>query len=979
LEHIRQLLGGSSEATLTDGQLLHKYVHSGDEAAFAALLQRHGPMVLGVCRRLLRTPQDVDDAFQATFLVLIRKAGSIAKEESVGSWLYGVAYRTAIRARTQLRNRHRREMAMADIPQEVPPGAEGREMQLLLDQELRGLPEKYRAPLVLHYLAGKTKDETARQLGWTEGTVSGRLARARQLLRVRLARRGLDLSAGLVALGLAQSGASGAVPVGLLDTTLRAACRFTAGLAAGGVLSAPAVRLAEGVVRSFLLAQVKIGAGLLLMISALAASAVLVAWQLLPPRSTANRQGTLLSALTPARPLPSAPGRVRKDLLGDPLPPGVLVRLGTNRGRHGHNLSSLDFSKDGKWLATRAQDGVVRVWEAATGRELHALRGKPGTPGVGLWCFAFAPNGRTMATGGADGMVRFWDPASGQQLREVKGNNVGVRALAFSSDGKVLAVAGEDNRLSLWDPAEWKEIRCLCSANSDPRPELTPLPVKEMRFSPDGKTLEVFRLPVGGWVSDFSSSRLELWEVATGRQRCQCPMWSFSRTWAFTPDGKAFVWMERGGKVSLKAADTGRETRTFHGTDSRSNTLALDAHGRTLAVASDDSVRLWEMATQKQGRVLEDSAGITCLAFSRNGQTLAAGSFDGTFQLWNVATGQKLLKPGPGHRGYVGCLAYSPDGKTLATGSVSEGTIRLWQASMGREIRSWEAHRGQPAPRNGPMALAFSPDGKTLASSGSDQAVRFWLVSTGKEIRHFRAGQKPEIYPYALQFSPDGKYLAAPDSDGAVCLWRVTGRQIRRWKTSGPPFFPGNNWRLAFAADGKLLAASRGKVVYLWETTTGHEVRRFESPAANVTALAFSTDRRTLALAGKDDTVCLTEIATGKERTLHAEVNLPDRLDSNGIRVRHPPTGYFTGLVFCPDGRTLFGTGRTDNAIYVWNLTGNRPAGRVFGHNGYVSCLALSRDSKTLASASADSTVLVWNVAQIRALSDPERIIKTTD
>src|SRR5262249_29856468 len=155
------------------------------------------------------------------FLVLIRKAGSIAKQNSVGSWLYGVAYRTAIRARSQRRQRQRREREMTDVPGKPAADGELREMQSLLGQELRGLPEKYRAPLVLHSLAGNSKDETARQLGWTEGTVSGRLARGRQLLRVRLARRGLGPAAVLLALELAQSTASAALPAGLAAAALR--------------------------------------------------------------------------------------------------------------------------------------------------------------------------------------------------------------------------------------------------------------------------------------------------------------------------------------------------------------------------------------------------------------------------------------------------------------------------------------------------------------------------------------------------------------------------------------------------------------------------------------------------------------------------------------------------------------------------------------------------------------------------------------
>jgi RNA polymerase sigma factor (sigma-70 family) len=969
LEHVRHLLGASSAAQLTDGQLLQDFIghppspsvpagqaRQAREAAFAALLQRHGPMVHGVCRRLLQAPQDVEDAFQATFLVLIRKAGSIAKKGSVGSWLYGVAYRTAVRVRAQERKRQRHARALADAPQQAPASGELRELQRLLDQELHGLPEKYRAPLVLHYLAGKTKGETARQLGWTEGTVSGRLARGRQLLRGRLARRGLNLSAGVLALGLARGGASAAVPLKLLSVTLRAALRYGTKGTVAGILSERVVELAAGVARGFWLTQVKIGAGLLVMLSALAAGAALAVRPVPPAQPPAARQDAPPPALTQARPLGG------KDLLGDPLPPGVLVRLGTNRGRHGQNLSALEFARDGQRLATRAGDGTVRLWDAVSGKELHVFRGEPGTPGARLWCFAFVPDGCTLATGGGDGMVRFWDLATGRQLRRVRGNPVGVRSLAFASDGKLLAVAGEDNQLSLWDPAAWKEVRSLCPANPDPRPEASHLPVKAVTFSPDDKTLAVFRLPLGGWPNAYAQSSLELWDVGTGRQRGRFTMDSFSPTPTFTPDGKTLVRREAGGRVSLRAVDTGREVRSFQDTESGSRTLALDAGGRTLAVASTNSIRLWDLVTGKRGQTLEDSANLAQLAFTRDGRTLAGGWDDGTFQLWNVATGRKLLKPFPGHRGWVGCVAYSPDGRTLATGSATDGTLRLWQASTGQEIRHWETR--------GPLALAFSPDGKTLASSGGDRVVRCWDVATGKETLHFRAGQEPGNHPHSVRFSPDGKLLAAADH-GGIRLWRVTGQEVRRLQMPAPSPRPGavTPWSLAFSTDGQFLAASRGKVVCLWETTAGREVGRFVSPGADVTALAFSADGRTLASAGDEDTVRLWEVATGKERRLRGPGDLPDRLDANGVRVSRPSAGVFTALAFSADSETLLGGRLRDEALYVWDLTRDRPAAKVPGHKENVSGLAVARDGKTVASASADRTVLVWDVARLKRLA----------
>jgi RNA polymerase sigma factor (sigma-70 family) len=177
---------------LTDTQLLKRFARQKDEAAFAALVRRHGPMVLAVCRRVLHDAHDAEDAFQATFLVLVRKARFIARPELLANWLYGVAYRVAVKARANANRRsahERRAGAMTSVGS--APERIGSELRAVLDAELSHLPEKYRAPLVLCYLEGKTNEQAARLLGWPTGSISGRLARARELLRERLVSRGL--------------------------------------------------------------------------------------------------------------------------------------------------------------------------------------------------------------------------------------------------------------------------------------------------------------------------------------------------------------------------------------------------------------------------------------------------------------------------------------------------------------------------------------------------------------------------------------------------------------------------------------------------------------------------------------------------------------------------------------------------------------------------------------------------------------------
>jgi RNA polymerase sigma factor (sigma-70 family) len=244
-----------SVLVLTDAQLLERFALHRDEAAFEALLYRHGPLVFGVCRRLLFDPHDAEDAFQATFLVLARKAGAVGRRALLGNWLYGVAYRVAARARKTTLRRRGRENADADlagVPDREPPAEP--DLSPLLHEELQRLPDKYRGPVVLCYLEGKTNEEAAAQLRWPVGTVKGRLNRARALLRSRLARRGVALTTGL----LAAQTLTAPVPAALLNGTFQAALSFAAGTAAvGGAASAPALALTKGVLQTMLLSKLK--------------------------------------------------------------------------------------------------------------------------------------------------------------------------------------------------------------------------------------------------------------------------------------------------------------------------------------------------------------------------------------------------------------------------------------------------------------------------------------------------------------------------------------------------------------------------------------------------------------------------------------------------------------------------------------------------------------------------------------------------
>ncbi len=256
----------------TDGELLSRFVATRDEASFAALVRRHGPMVLSVCRRMLCHDQDAEDCFQATFMVLARKAATV-KRESVGSWLYAVAYRTSLEARAINARRRTHEKQVHEMPQPefMPP--EVQDWRPWLDQELNRLPENYRAVIVACDLEGRSRKEAARQLGIAEGTLSSRLARGRRLLAKRLAPHGLSLSGAALAAAICEGAASAQVPAALVSATTKTAVLVAAGELAA--MSAASAILMKGVLKSMFLTKLKLMVSVVMVVTALGTSGLI--------------------------------------------------------------------------------------------------------------------------------------------------------------------------------------------------------------------------------------------------------------------------------------------------------------------------------------------------------------------------------------------------------------------------------------------------------------------------------------------------------------------------------------------------------------------------------------------------------------------------------------------------------------------------------------------------------------------------------
>ena len=305
VEYIRKLAAARGTDPTLDRELLHRFATEQDEAAFRSLVQRHGPMVHQLCQRLLGNWHDAEDVCQAVFLVLASQAGSRHWQESIAAWLHQVAYHLARKAQAAAASRRARERR-AVLPLPVDPVDEitARELQSTLHEELARLPEKYRAPLVLCYLEGATRDEAARQLGWPLSTLKSRVERGRELLRSRLTRRGLTLSATLSTALLTEKVAQATLPAGLMSGIVQAAVRYAAGqIPSAAVGMQPALSLARDLLRAMFLNKVKLaavwllggclvaaGAGLAMYCQVLAEPGEASGQHLLQPSAPDNRQ-----------------------------------------------------------------------------------------------------------------------------------------------------------------------------------------------------------------------------------------------------------------------------------------------------------------------------------------------------------------------------------------------------------------------------------------------------------------------------------------------------------------------------------------------------------------------------------------------------------------------------------------------------------------------------------------------------------------
>jgi RNA polymerase sigma factor (sigma-70 family) len=939
IRRLRGIVTSTGPAGLTDALLVERFVRCRDEAAFEVLLWRHGPMVLATCARLLARSEDVEDAFQATFLTLLRKASAIHKRESVGCWLYKVAYRVALEVRaTEVRRTECAKRAarfpFAEPGSDPACGTVRGELCRAVDEEVNRLPEKYRAPVVLCYLEGKTHEEAARELGWAKGTVSTRLTRARTLLQPRLARRGFALAAGGLVAGWGKNAATAAVPADLARSTLRAAF----GIPAAGTVSAKVALLVEGAAKTVGATRGAVGA-FLLVLSVLGAGAGALAFQILADKPVETNQTGMSQpkARDADQPIAEKEGAVqRTDYYGDPLPPGVLARMGTVQLRH--RSAHVTFSADGKTLISAGSDLAVRFWDVAMGKLVrHKQLWGPKLPesGPGSSLEALSPDGKVLAALGGE-WAYLYDANTGEESKRLPTGRASHRQFVFAPDGKTLATAiglGGRSTIRLWDVARGKE-RTPAQQKSY---------VGSVAFSPNGKLL-------ASSVRENGTQELCLWDTTTGQEVRKAPTdgWNL----AFSPDGKTVASGNRYGTVTLWEAATLKEQATLKPAAASwtSSGLTFSWDGKWLAVAGDQDVVLWEVVARKE-RCRLPMRKAQSLAFAPDGKTLAcAGQFE--ICLWDFATGERLHNR-PGHDSSAWSVTVSPDGKLVASASWDDPAIRLWDASTGKPLRAFREDAWI-------RSCEFSADGKLLLSAGA-HSLRLWETATGTELRRFDVEAPKGGEVLVSHLSPDGKCLAAirtiPDSKQnrercQLHVWdALTGKLL-----TNRPFRGFLDSR--FTPDGGAVTVQTGQGLTLEETMTGRG--RTTIPGNLGRPVAFAPDGKLVAvgihkpagdsLGGYQLTgMRVAEVATGEE-VFHVE-------------------GWIDFAAFSPDGR-LVATADPE-ALRLWDAsTGQRlfrrpwPEGLAPGSLCTpISSLTLLPGGRALATGMGDGTILVWDLA----------------
>jgi RNA polymerase sigma factor (sigma-70 family) len=970
LKNVVRNLRSLAASELSDSELLQHFVASADEGAFTALLRRHGRVVLGVCNRVLGAGPDAEDVFQATFVVLARKADSISKQESVASWLHGVAYRMAYRLRSQRALRRNLERAaeqcleqIAEDPSmAVDPCARAslRELSDILDDELRRLPAGCRDTLVMCLLKGRSNSEAARRLGLPLGTVKDRLQRGRELLRQRLQRRGVSLSA--VALSVVLSERAAAVPVKLKKAVLACVLRRA--------VPARVAALTTKVTGVGVLAKLAAVAVLGVMLAGLAMGAIGVEQRDFddPPRTEPDAEARQLEQ-----------PRAGVDGSGDPLPNGAVARLGTTRWRHGGLSKFVFFLPDGQSVLSVGEDNVCHVWEYPSGKELRRFgleetdepaSSKPDFTILRELEVAMSRDGKTVACYFDGRGLHLFDIATGKQVPAPEEfETLGVGGVEFLPDNTLVTLEF-DGMVTVWD---WVHGKKLHSFNSHGTGKAVYGRSPILVCSQDGKKLLTLELErVGNTIERV----MKLWETASGKELGTIPRTPKTafRPPVFSPDGKLLAIIDLDSCISLVDTSTLKARSEIHTGGRFMRTPVFRQDGKSLLTReTGTTIKEWDIATGKQIRSFAPKLSTprlnsTKMTFSPDYNTLAVCGQDHALHFFDLATGEERNASADPNVD-IQMVRFTPDGKKLWIQDIHG--IRQWAHATDNELRLLEL-----GGRTNQHKL--SPDGQYVAIRSLESDTRLIDVATGEERGSIPL--RDGATAVATGFSADGKLLATRRfKELKVEIYDVPSLNPRHTFSVSVDYdkmtldqalntpFGTVPQMVVFSPNGQIFGACIDpKALTLFDVATGKKLTSLLPPVGlqfhNGT---FTPDGRCLALDFDDGTVGLYELATGKQRRtfgVKAPQPKPRAADIQHVSPRRVLDAK-SKLAFSPDGRRLAHAG-LDRQIHVWDMLTGKEA-TFQGHTGSINSIAFSPDGARLASGSNDTTSLVWDFAKV--------------
>ena len=606
---------------------------------------------------------------------------------------------------------------------------------------------------------------------------------------------------------------------------------------------------------------------------------------------------------------------------------------------HSSSVNSVAWSPDGMRIASGSWDNSVKIWDAASGKEVRTLSGHSDE----VHSVAWSPDGKYIASGSLDWTIKICEVVSGKEMRTLFGHSRCVLSVAWSPDGKYIASGSSDKTVKIWDAQTGKEVRTL-SGHSDE--------VHSVAWSPDGKYIVT-----GGGESDDGT--VKIWNVTSGEVIRE--LFGHSSTVvsvAWSPDGKYIAGgsVHHKGTLKIWDASNGKVLRTLLDIEGNNVcSVVWSPNGKYIASTNGtyhSALKIWESDSWKEALSVEvfnhNYSDFNSIAWSPDGKRIVGGGYDSTIKILDAQIGNKLSTLSR-HSSGVSSVSWSPDGKFIASGSGDDkedaGIIKIWNSQTGEELRTLTGHYYWVT------SVSWSPDRKYIASGGEhDHMIKIWDAQTGKELPTLSWDFQNVN---SVAWSPDGKFIVSGSGDkedaGIIKIWNSqTGEELRTltghyyWVTS-----------VSWSPDGRYIASGShdDDNIRIWDIKTGKELRILSGHPSPVNSVAWSPDSKHIASGNWDNFVKIWDAASGKE-----------------LRTMSGHSSRVLSVAWSPDGQCI-ASGSSDDTIKIWDAASGKELRTLLGHSNDVKSVTWSPDSKYIASGSYDGTIKIWDAQNGTLLS----------